>query len=178
MKQTVLAALLLFVIFSCAHAEDMSTTQTKPVQLALFNPAQIFNESYGIKGVRLNLLYGRNIFVKGLDVGLVNTCTGGESVGFQWGLLGYVEGGFLGIQWNMFNLTEGDFSGLQWGIYNDAGTGEGLQFGTVNTSRHMQGLQIALVNYTETMHGLQVGLVNIIRKKETLPVMVLVNWSF
>jgi hypothetical protein len=178
MRKISVAAVLLFVLVSCAHAEDLSTTETKPVQLALFNPAQIFNESIGIKGVRLNLLYGRNVFVRGLDVGLVNTCGGGESVGLQWGLLGYNEGSFLGIQWNMFNLTEGDFSGLQWGIYNDAGDGEGLQFGLVNTSTNMRGLQIALVNYTQTMHGLQVGLVNIIRKKETLPVMVLVNWSF
>jgi hypothetical protein len=178
MRNTCLFALLLFVVFSCAHAEDLSTTQTKPVQIALFNPAQIFDESIGIKGVRLNLLYGRNVFVRGLDMGLVNTCRGGESVGFQWGLLGYVEGDFLGIQWNLFNLTDGEFSGLQNGIYNDAGHGEGLQFGFVNTAGSMRGLQLSLVNYTETMHGIQVGLVNIIREKETLPVMVLVNWSF
>jgi len=178
MKQVILAALLLFVVFSCVHAEDLSTTQTKPIQIALFNPAQIFNESIGIKGVRLNLLYGRNVFVKGLDVGLVNTCGGGETVGFQLGLFGYVEGDFLGIQWNMFNLTGGEFSGLQWGIYNDVGDGEWLQFGFVNTAKNMHGIQVALVNYTETMHGLQVGLVNVIRNKESLPVFVLVNWSF
>jgi hypothetical protein len=178
MRQITIAALLLMVAFSCVQAEDLSTTQTKPIQIALFNPAQIFNESIGIKGVRLNLLYGRNVFVKGLDVGLVNTCRGGESVGFQWGLFGYVEGDFLGIQWNMFNLTGGEFSGLQWGLYNDVGSGEGLQVGFVNTSRNMRGLQVSLVNYTETMHGLQVGLVNIIRKKEKLPVFVLVNWDF
>jgi hypothetical protein len=178
MRQMVFAVLLLLVTVSLTQADDLGATETKPVQLALFNPAQIFNESIGIKGVRLNLLYGRNVFVKGLDVGLVNTCGGGESVGFQWGILGYVEGGYLGIQWNMFNLTEGQFSGLQWGIYNDVGNGEGLQAGLVNTSGHMQGLQVSLVNYTETMHGVQVGLVNIIRKKEKLPVFVLFNWSF
>jgi hypothetical protein len=178
MRQAIIFALLMIVAFSFAHAEDLSTTQTKPVQIALFNPAQIFNESIGIKGVRLNLLYGRNVFVKGLDVGLVNTCRGGESVGLQWGLFGYVEGDFLGIQWNMFNLTGGEFSGLQWGIYNDVGNGEGLQFGLVNTAKNMRGLQVAFVNYTENMYGLQIGLVNIIRNKEKLPVFVLVNWSF
>jgi len=178
MRQAILAAFLLFVVFSCAHAEDLSTTETKPIQIALFNPAQIFNESIGIKGVRLNLLYGRNVFVRGIDVGLVNTCGSGESVGFQCGILGFVEGDFLGIQVNAFNMTQGEFSGLQWGIYNDVGDGEALQFGLVNTARNMRGLQVGFVNYTETMYGLQIGLVNIIRRKETLPVFVLVNWSF
>jgi hypothetical protein len=37
---------------------------------------------------------------------------------------------------------------------------------------------VGLVNYTENMHGLQIGLVNIISNKESLPVFVLVNWSF
>jgi len=178
MRQAILAAILLFVVFSCAHAEDLSTTETKPIQIALFNPAQIFNESIGIKGVRLNLLYGRNVFVRGIDVGLVNTCGSGESVGLQWGILGFVEGDFLGIQLNAFNMTQDEFSGIQWGIYNDVGDGEALQFGLVNTAKNMRGLQVGFVNYTETMYGLQIGLVNIIRRKETLPVFVLVNWSF
>ena len=178
MRQAILAVLLLFVVFTCAHAEDLSTIETKPVQIALFNPAQIFNESIGIKGVRLNLLYGRNVFVKGIDVGLVNVCGNGESVGLQWGILGYVDGDYLGIQINAFNLVNQEFSGLQWGIYNDVGDGEGLQFGLVNTAKNMRGVQVAFVNYTETMYGLQIGLVNIIRRKETLPVFVFVNWSF
>ena len=178
MRQAILAVLLLFVVFSCAYAEDLSTTQTKPIQIALFNPAQIFDESIGIRGVRLNLLYGRNVFVRGIDFGLVNTCGGGESLGLQWGLLGYVEGDYLGIQWNTFNLTEGEFTGFQGGTFNHAGDGEGLQWGLVNSAKNMRGLQLGFVNYTENMHGLQVGLVNIIRNKESLPVFVLVNWSF
>ncbi|MCP4703426.1 MAG: hypothetical protein GY865_02350, partial [candidate division Zixibacteria bacterium] len=51
--------------------------QHKPVQLSLFNPIQIFPETDGITGVRLNLLYGRNTKVIGVDFGLVNHTTSG-----------------------------------------------------------------------------------------------------
>lgn len=178
MKKAVLAAILVLVTFSGAYSEDLGGTETRPIQLALFNPVQIFDESVGIKGIRLNLLYGRNVFVRGIDAGLVNVLGGGESVGLQYGIVGYVEGDYLGVQWDAFNFTEGKFSGLQYGIFNNVGDGEGMQFGLVNTARNMRGLQVAFFNYTETMYGLQIGLVNVIRQKETLPVFVFVNWSF
>ena len=45
-------------------------SQSNPIQLSLFTPVQIVDEKESIGGVRLNLFYGRNTAVKGLDLGL------------------------------------------------------------------------------------------------------------
>lgn len=150
----------------------------EPFQLALFHPLQIRDESASITALRLNIIYGKNVSVTGLDLGIANHCTGGESVGLQYGLLGFVEGDFMGWQDNAVSIVYGSFTGFQSGLYNQCGRGEGLQMGFVNRATDMRGLQLGLVNYTETMYGLQVGLVNIIHQKERLPVFVFVNWSF
>jgi hypothetical protein len=150
----------------------------EPLQLAIFNPVQLRSEDTGILGLRLNLIYGKNVSVKGLDLGLINHSTGGSSVGIQHGLVGYVEGDFLGWQDNAVSIVKGRFQGFQTGIYNEFDSGEGFQLGWVNKTRDMSGLQVGIVNFTESMYGLQVGLVNVIQRKERMPVMVLVNWSF
>ena len=66
------------------------------LQLSLFPPAQIFNESYDVSGLRLNLIYGRNQNVRGLDIGVVNQATG-EAEGLQLGLVN-IAGGLRGVQ--------------------------------------------------------------------------------
>ena len=141
-----------------------SSAQDRPIQLALFNPIQIFPEQESITGLRLNLIYSRNKTVSGLDVGLVNHITGGPSVGLQWSLVGIVDGDFTGLQVGMVNLTKGKSEGLQWGFYNSGG--------------HVSGVQIGIVNVTDTMYGLQIGLINVIRTGGQFPVFPIVNWSF
>jgi hypothetical protein len=179
MKRSIGAILLMSVaICGLGLGTCYGEAESKPIQLALFNPVQIYNESLGIAGVRLNLLYGRNAFMRGLDVGLVNVCGTGESYGLQWGVAGFVEGEYTGLQVNFFNITKGRFAGFQWGVYNDVGDGEAFQWGFANVAKNMRGLQLGLFNYTETMYGLQIGIVNVISKKEKLPVFVIVNWSF
>jgi hypothetical protein len=150
----------------------------KPFQFALFHPLQIRDESASITALRFNLIYGKNVSVSGLDIGLANHCTGGESVGLQYGLVGFTEGDFVGWQDNAICITQGRLTGFQSGLYNQCGQGEGFQMGFVNRAIDMRGFQLGLVNYTETMYGLQIGLVNIIQRKETLPVFVIANWSF
>lgn len=138
--------------------------QNRPIQLALVTPIQIFPEETPISGVRLNLLYGRNVSVSGLDVGLVNHTTTGMSKGLQHGLVGIADTDFMGWQDCGVNITNGRCEGLQWGVVNYAG--------------EMSGLQLGLVNYARTMKGLQIGLVNIIRQGGQFPVFPIVNWSF
>jgi hypothetical protein len=58
--------------------------QSPPVQLALLNPVQIFPESTSIRGARLNLLYGANENLYGVDAGLINPVTD-EVGGIQLG---------------------------------------------------------------------------------------------
>jgi hypothetical protein len=139
--------------------------QDKPVQLALFNPIQIFNENTSITGLRISILYGKNASVSGLDWGLVNHTTSGTSKGVQFGLVSITEANFIGWQSNGVNITKGSFEGLQWGIVNSAGT--------------VSGVQIGLVNYAANMtRGLQIGLVNIIKNGGQFPVFPIVNWAF
>ena len=141
------------------HAQE-----TRPIQLSLVTPIQIFSEDYRITGVRLNLLYGRNASLSGLDVGLVNHTTSGESVGLQYGLVGLNDSDFMGWQDCVVNITNGDF--------------EGFQYGLVNYANHMSGIQLGLVNYVRSAKGLQIGLVNIIRQGGQFPVFPIINWSF
>jgi len=138
--------------------------QEKPIQLALFNPVQIFSENTSIEGLRLSLLYGKNASVTGLDIGLVNMSTSGQK-GVQLGIVGKVNGGFVGWQSNFVSITNGAFEGLQWGgvNYHDG---------------HFKGLQIAIVNYSATMNGLQLGLINIIKSGGFMPWFPIFNFSF
>ena len=154
-----LAAMALVLIASPALA------QPRPIQIALITPVQIFSEDESISGVRWNILYGRNVTVRGLDFGLINHTTGGLSKGVQFGLVGIVESDFLGWQNNqLVNYTKGDFEGFQWGFFNYA--------------KRASGFQLGFFNYVESMHGLQVGLINVIEKGGAFPVFPIVNWSF
>jgi hypothetical protein len=148
----------MFSIPTSLHAQE------KPIQIALVTPIQIFSENTAIKGVRLNLIYGRNISITGLDLGLVNHVTNSPSTAVQFGFIGLVESNFTGWQDNAVNLTMEKCEGFQFGIVNYAGS--------------MNGFQLGLVNYAEKMKGLQIGIINIIKKGGTFPFFPIVNWSF
>jgi hypothetical protein len=140
------------------------TAQEKPFQLSLFNPIQIVPENESINGVRLNLIYTKNVNVSGLDWGLVNVTTG-KQVGVQWGGVNKTDGGFKGWQSGLVNISKGDFTGLQtsWVNYHNG---------------YFNGLQFSIVNYAETLKGLQLGLINIIGKGGFLPVFPFFNFNF
>lgn len=153
-----LAVLTLMCVSIPIHAEE------RPVQVALFTPIQVFPETDAVSGVRLNLLYGRNAYITGVDVGLINDTTQGISKGWQVGLVGWSRSDFVGWQDNSVNVVKGNFEGFQLGIVNHANFAKGFQLG--------------LVNYVESMNGLQIGLVNVIRRDGAFPVFPIINWSF
>ncbi|MBU1078142.1 MAG: hypothetical protein KKH98_12670 [Spirochaetes bacterium] len=155
-------SVLLIFIFLVLNIEVQA--ENKPIQLALFTPVQIFSEESVITGFRLNLLYGRNVTVVGLDWGFVNHTTEGVSKGVQWGFVSINEADYQGWQHNSVSYTKGTFKGLQVGVVNYAGHASGVQFG--------------LVNYAATMEGLQIGLVNIIGDGGWFPVFPIINGSF
>lgn len=155
------AAVSIIIIFSSANI----LAQDKPVQVALFNPIQIYHENTSISGLRISFLYGKNAKLTGLDWGLVNHLTSGVSQGVQFGLVGIIESNFVGWQSNSVNITKSKFEGLQWGIVNYAGTVSGVQIGFVNYAANMT-------------KGLQIGLVNIIKQGGQFPVFPIVNWAF
>lgn len=156
--------LLLLLILIPVFTTLPAAAEEKPVQLSLVTPLQIVPEEDSINAIRLNLLYGRNASVRGLDLGLINHTTTGLSKGLQTGFVSLADADFLGLQYSVVNVTRNDFEGMQWGFVNYAAKAHGLQLG--------------FFNYAETMHGLQIGLINVIREGGALPVLPIVNWSF
>ncbi len=150
----------------------------KPFEFALVSPIQARSESDEISVFRLSLIYGRNVSVRGLDVGLVARSTGGTSKGLQYALVGIVDGDFVGWQNNGVSITRGTYTGLQTGAYTEAARGEVVQFGLFNRARDVSGFQMGLINYADNLYGLQIGLINIISSKEAFGVLPLVNWRF
>lgn len=147
-------------------------------ELALFSPVQVRSPDVPVRILRLSLIYGENVSVRGLDVGLVARNTGGISKGLQYGLVGMVDGDFVGWQNTFINVTRGEFLGLQTAAYNELGAGEAVQIGLINRAETVSGFQLGFVNLAEDMYGLQVGLVNIIESKTSFSFLPIVNWSF
>ncbi len=160
-KHICVAAMILLLL---ASAGMQANAQSKPVQLALFNPIQIFPENTSIAGIRLSLIYGKNASVSGIDWGLVNHTTSGTSLGWQSGLVGINASNFVGLQSNFVNVNDRNAEGVQFGFYNQAG--------------HMSGLQFGFINHAGSIKGLQIGLINIIKSGGQFPVFPIVNWSF
>jgi energy-converting hydrogenase Eha subunit A len=159
-----LAVLCTVVLAALLFVGVPAIAQEKPIQLSLFNPIQLFPESTPIKGLRLNLIYGSNVSMTGLDFGLVNQTSTGPFVGVQFGGVGLADSDFTGWQDCWVNVTKGKMEGFQWGL--------------VNYANHASGFQLGFVNYAVTMHGLQIGLVNIIKQGGQFPFFPIVNWSF
>jgi hypothetical protein len=158
-------ALMGFLAIALLFMSTPAQTETRPIQIALVTPVQIFPEEEPISGIRLNLIYGRNVSVAGLDMGLVNHVTTDISMGLQVGLVGLADSGFVGWQHNyLVNVTQGEFQGFQMGI--------------VNYAKSANGFQLGIVNYAESIKGVQVGVVNIIHRGGAFPVFPIVNWSF
>jgi hypothetical protein len=161
---------------------NLVSAQENPFQIAFIGPTmQLVDDDEDVKGIRLNLPYGVNRNVTGLDLGFINH-TNGEFSGVGVGIVNLTEGPFAGWQNGIVNVAQDRFTGLQFdpiALANVVGTGEGAQIGWgFNKADYLYGFQLALVNIAEDMEGLQVGLINIIRSKPTLWILPLVNWKF
>jgi len=176
---SMLAIVLSVTAVAFAQDEGGAGYAEKPFQISLWTPVAARSEDEAITIFRLNVIYGRNVSIKGIDLGIANHCTGGVSKAWQIGLLNSVEGDFIGWQdgW-VVNFTSGKFIGFQSGMYNEVAEAEAFQLGIINRADNMSGLQLGFVNWCENMHGIQIGLANYIASKETLPFFVFVNWSF
>ena len=115
-----------------------------PVMVSLFNPAQVPAENYDVKGLRIDLLYGKCSSLYGIDAGLVNH-TVNKEVGLAAGLVNYVEKSFTGLQAGGVNVGK-EVHALQVGVYNEADDASGIQIGVINHARIMRGIQIGVIN--------------------------------
>ena len=62
---------VLFVLFLLFMTIPLFA-QNNPFQIALVTPVQLVPEDDSVSGIRLNLIYGRNTTITGLDLGLIN----------------------------------------------------------------------------------------------------------
>lgn len=168
------------VFLLSAFAFSAHGAEVTPFQLSVVNPVQLFPEETRVEGIRINLLYGVNKEVNGIDLGPVNRTTG-TTKGVQLGAFPFggvnmtenLEGLQFGGFWGGVNLAGGEVTGVQVsgliGGINKAGKLRGVQISGlligVNLANDTKGLQLAtLYNQAETMHGLQLGLVNVCKR--------------
>ena len=179
MKKSLLVAAVL-----CLASLAVSAFDTTAFQLSLWAPrAQLVPPEIAISGLKINLPYGNNSKVTGLDLGLVSVNREQDSK---------LDAQVSALQINLWNSTNGKFGGLQVGLVNLADNAAGIQIGLynstdnmfrgvhaglVNISMEVHGLEIGLVNYTEFMTGVQLGLINIITKS-SVPFLPLFNLCF
>ncbi len=162
----------------------VSAFDTTAFQIGVWAPkVQLVPPEIALSGLKLNLPYGNNGQVTGLDIGLVSI---NREQNDQ--LSAHVSA----LQVNLWNSTNGVFAGVQVGLYNEAvnssgikiglinntsSISRGVEVGLVNSALEFHGLQVGLINYTEFLTGVQVGIVNI-ATKSTLPFFPIINMCF
>ncbi|MBK9014235.1 MAG: STN domain-containing protein [Saprospiraceae bacterium] len=127
--------------------------------------------------VSLNLLWGLNGGVDGMEVGVGLNMIRTDMKGFQVAGLGNKVGrNMTGTQrsrgsskWQAagaFNLSRGNTKFQVSGVFNSANDVEIGQFSILfNRSRgEMKGLQIGLINISDTVSGVPIGLINIVKR--------------
>ena len=167
----------LFAFVACCGMLKASTTDHSPLQISFWPPEyQIVEEDLNIRGLKVNLPFGSNDEIRGLDIGFASTSK--ATSGLQWNLiLNRVHGDLTGVQLGLINQTENTY-GVSFGLLNIASNRlKGVQCGLLNSAMAVHGVQLGLLNYTEFMSGVQIGLVNIILDSK-IPVFPFVNLCF
>ncbi len=161
MKKLWLLIPVLLALAAGSQTAVAGEVPVSPVMLSLMTPVQGPPPEWDIKGLRINLLYGRCRNLHGLDLGLVSHTTGNQ----------------IGLSVGLVNFTEGKFTGLQVGAVNIGDRVSALQVGLFNEADDMSGLQIGLINHTRLMRGVQIGLINVIENND-LSFLPLFNFFF
>src|SRR5574344_1522394 len=160
------------LVILCAFAAAASIARADVAEFSLFAPAQTAAVASDITGLRLDLVYGANRDMYGLDLGVAGK-TSGDAIGIQVEVgVNRVEGdasgtqaalcmnsvlkNAYGVQWAYgVNHVGGNFSGYQDGIYNRVeGTARGLEIGVVSYATDLRGAQVGIVNVGTAATGL------------------------
>ena len=154
-----------------------SAFDTTAFQLSIWAPKlQLVPPEIAISGLKLNLPYGGNNNVTGLDLGFFSI-NGNTNAILQVNLFNRTDEDFIGCQVGLINLS-GNSSGVNVGLLNSAESmSSGLTIGLVNTSLEPRGVQSGIVNYTEFLTGFQIGIANIVTKS-TVPFFPIINFCF
>ncbi len=182
MKSTLVYAALLAILLlpRPATAEPFVRGSEPPVylQLAVFDPMQLFPSYRDVVGLRLSLLYGRSSSIVGLDLGVAGEAE--YASGLQIAVIKQSVGNFgAGIQIAAgMNEVYDSMTGIQIGSINVAGSVHGIQLGLIfNQAMDVRGMQIGLINMCNTMYGIQIGLLNTIQSHQ-MPFFPIINGSF
>jgi len=137
----------LSIMLMCALISMGCATKRTPLQVSVFPPAQLVSEDTEVDGLRLDIPYGRNDVVRGLDVGFV----------------GEVTEDMTGLQLQLFSSMAKEVKGAQFSFgtiyppgFNAAESLRGLQFSGwilppviaspgINCAKEMHGIQVATV---------------------------------
>lgn len=151
-----------------------------PLQISLLPVAQIVPKEKSVCGLRLDLPWGENKSVSGIDLGIVNqaeSVQGIEIGGVNW-LAAEDRNMSWGIQAGVFNFTGTvPFTGVQLGVFNmpaynffniggytqsasNAATANVIQTSLANLCmNNVNGVQVAFVgNVALNVNGLQAGI--------------------
>lgn len=185
----------LFVLSVCFVFYVTDTRGDAPLQVSIVSDVQLIPEDESIAGFRLCLLHGRNVNMKGLDIGLLLETTQNADALQIAGLWNHVGNEMHGIQiaglYNrtrrfegvgiagLFNHYEEEGSGLLLvaGIGNVSASLNGLQIAVVNWATYASGLQIGVINKCRILRGIQIGAINII-EEGTVSIMPILNMNF
>lgn len=155
--------------FAALTALNSQAAEWTPVQLALWNPLQVFCESKDVNGLRLDVIYGKNQDMRGLDLGIANNSR--DVAGLELGVSNWTRGDVMGVQVGLA-MNVGDSSlanvyGIQAaGVTNiaiDADVAGGqFAFGANNVSGgNVYGVQVSCWNgLAGDLYGAQLGLFN------------------
>lgn len=167
-------AVVLAVLGTCLAAAAFDTS---PLQISIWPPnAQVVPDYIDVAGLKLNLPYGGNKNITGIDLGIASSSD--KTSALQINLINIVREEFSGLQLSLLNLN-GAANGVQIGLImnNVDAMNRGIQLGPINTALETHGLQIGLINYSEFMVGLQIGIINIIRESN-VPFFPIINFCF
>jgi hypothetical protein len=177
----IMRCLLLGVCFlACPLPGRAQEYQTTAFQLSLLAPAQLFPDSFSVEGFRLDLIYGANEDLKGIDMGLINN-SNGNAHGLELGAVNLVGKDFGGVQFGLFNEDRRNVNGVQLGLINVTRLSfEGFQAAALynDAQEDMHGLQLGIVNHAGSLNGIQIGLLNFNDDHKELGFLPFINAAF
>jgi hypothetical protein len=135
------------------------------LQVSITSNVQLVPEDEPVSGLRLNLPYGKNTSMTGLDFGFVTESTQ-DADALQIAVIGnLVEQNVAGMQIASFNVVGNIMKGVQIGfLFNTDNkfSGIGIAGGFNHYKEEGSGILIsACGNYGEVLNGAQIGLCNI-----------------
>lgn len=168
-----LVSLVGLAVFAVAFAARAGV----PLQVGLAGEsAQLFAAETPVTGLRVNLPYGENAELTGLDFGIAGG--GGTVRGIRLNLLNLSSVRSAGVELGLINMDEGSFSGIQFGAFNIVeGEVHGWQTGLFNNAGELHGFQLGVFNRAGSLHGVQIGLLNVV-KTGKVTMLPLVGWGF